>query len=35
MGEDVNEKLVIVRPSVYVERTITPKYVCECCGKEK
>jgi transposase len=31
IGEDVNEKLIIEEPRIYVERTITPKYVCPCC----
>jgi transposase len=30
-GEDVNEKLIIEEPRIYVERTVTPKYVCPCC----
>ncbi|MDR0706263.1 MAG: IS66 family transposase [Treponema sp.] len=36
IGEDVNEKLIIEEPRIYVERTVTPKYVCPCCkgGKE-
>jgi transposase len=31
IGEDVNEKLIIEEPRIYVERTVTPKYVCPCC----
>jgi transposase len=31
IGEDVNEKLIIEEPRIYVEKTITPKYVCPCC----
>ena len=27
-GEDVNGKLIIEEPRIYVERTVTPKYVC-------
>jgi transposase len=30
IGEDVNEKLIIEEPRIYVERTVTPKYVCPC-----
>jgi transposase len=30
-GEDVSEKLIIEEPRIYVERTVTPKYVCPCC----
>ena len=35
IGEDTNEKLVVVPMQVYVEQTVTPKYVCPCCGKAK
>jgi transposase len=31
IGEDINEKLIIEEPRIYVERTVTPKYVCPCC----
>ncbi|MDR2071740.1 MAG: IS66 family transposase [Treponema sp.] len=31
IGEDVNEKLIIEEPRIYVERTVTPKYACPCC----
>ena len=29
-GGDINEKLIIEEPGIYVERTVTPKYVCPC-----
>jgi transposase len=35
IGEDTNEKLVIEKPRIYVEQTVTPKYVCPCCSKAK
>jgi transposase len=35
IGEDTAERLVIIPQQVYVERTVTPKYVCPCCGKAK
>jgi transposase len=31
IGEDTSEKLIIEEPKIYVERTVTPKYVCPCC----
>jgi transposase len=31
IGEDINEKLIIEEPRIYVERNVTPKYVCPCC----
>jgi transposase len=31
IGEDTSEKLIIEEPRIYVERTVTPKYVCPCC----
>jgi transposase len=35
IGEDVNEKIVIEKPRIYVEQTVTPKYVCPCCKAAK
>jgi transposase len=35
IGKDVNEKLIIEEPKIYVERTVTPKYVCPCCKEVK
>jgi transposase len=29
------EKLIIEEPGIYVERTITPKYVCPCCKGDR
>jgi transposase len=31
IGEDINEKLIIEEPRIYVKRTVTPTYVCPCC----
>ena len=31
IGEETSEKLEIIPPSMYVERTIRPKYACRCC----
>ncbi|GHT89282.1 hypothetical protein FACS1894137_18260 [Spirochaetia bacterium] len=35
IGEDISEKLVIVPAQIYVEQTVTPKYVCPCCRAAK
>ncbi|GMO30610.1 MAG: hypothetical protein Ta2B_11480 [Termitinemataceae bacterium] len=35
ISRDVNEKLVFVPASIYVERLVTPNYVCPCCSKAK
>jgi transposase len=31
IGEESNEKLQIIPPRIYVEKTIRPKYACRCC----
>jgi transposase len=31
IGEESNEKLHIIPPRIYVEKTIRPKYACRCC----
>ena len=31
IGEETSEKLVIIPMSIYVEKTIRPKYACRCC----
>jgi len=31
IGEETSEKLQIIPPSIYVEKTIRPKYACRCC----
>ena len=31
IGEETSEKLEIIPPSMYVEKTIRPKYACRCC----
>jgi transposase len=31
IGEETSEKLHIVPPRIYVEKTIRPKYACRCC----
>ncbi|MCL2481761.1 MAG: IS66 family transposase [Spirochaetaceae bacterium] len=31
IGEETSEKLHIIPPRIYVERTVRPKYACRCC----
>ena len=31
IGEETSEKLHIIKPRIFVERTIRPKYACRCC----
>ena len=31
IGEETSEKLHIIPPKIYVERTVRPKYACRCC----
>jgi len=31
IGEETSEKVQIIPPSMYVEKTIRPKYACRCC----
>jgi len=31
IGEETSEKLHIIQPRIYVEKTIRPKYACPCC----
>jgi transposase len=31
IGEETSEKLEIIPPQIYVEKTVRPKYACRCC----
>ena len=31
IGEETSEKLQIIPPEIYVEKTVRPKYACRCC----